>query len=202
MSCHAPTETQHYAYYSCMGWLRLERILVQFHACPSTIAALCLCQSHMGHLRGNWVKMALVIGLPIRRCRLKIPNLTQFTRSFNSSASIKRAIGRNDRYWYLIGGSLVAFTYAKWHRLGTVQAFNPKKIKVSERWKKIKYHIINTNNNNDDDDSRRRIRRQYRNEWVIFVSVIHIDWPNSFWVQWVFRVKRNTMREFDLCAKQ
>lgn len=77
--------------------------------------------------------MALLIGLPIRRCRLKIPNFTQLTRNYNTSTPINRTIGRRDKIWYFIGGSLIAIAYAKWYRTSPVQAFNPKKLKVSAK---------------------------------------------------------------------
>lgn len=132
----------------------------------------------MGRRAIEW-KMALVIGVPIRRCRLKILNFIQLTRNFNSSTPIKRTIGRNDKFWYLIGGSLVAFTYAKWHRTGNVQAFNPKKLKVSSQWKiKLKQKKKNE----------RQQQRQCTNKMSEYFEHKLYWLADSVRLQWMFRV--------------
>lgn len=76
-------------------------------------------------------KMAAAIALFIR-CRLKIRNLTQLTRSFSTTRQLNQKINNSGKFWFLISGGLLAFSYTKWQQLQTVYAFNPKKIKVRE----------------------------------------------------------------------
>lgn len=74
--------------------------------------------------------MATVVGSSFR-CRSKFINLAQFGRHYSTTRPINRSIKQNAKYLCLIGGGLLAFSYAKWAQYHTVQAFNPKKIRVS-----------------------------------------------------------------------
>lgn len=78
-------------------------------------------------------KMATVVGSSFR-CRTKLLNLTQFGRCYSTTNTINRTIKQNSKLFCIIGGGLVAFSYAKWTKSQTVYAaFNPKKIKVSSQ---------------------------------------------------------------------
>lgn len=76
------------------------------------------------------VKMASVIGSSFR-CRRFFSNFTQLSRNYSSANNCNRSLNKSAKYWCLIGGGLLAFSYVNWKKLDTVHAFNPKKIKVS-----------------------------------------------------------------------
>lgn len=82
--------------------------------------------------------MASVIGLPVRCSRLKIVNLKQLTRNFSANSTVNRKISSGRSYWlYLLGGGVCTGVYLQWQQSSMVTAFNPKKMKVSVRTKRI-----------------------------------------------------------------
>lgn len=94
------------------------------------LLAKSICQKRADTQRES-EKMATVVGSSFR-CRTKLLNLTQFGRCYSTTNTINRTIKQNSKLIYIIGGGLVAFSYAKWTKSQTVYAaFNPKKIKVS-----------------------------------------------------------------------
>lgn len=75
-------------------------------------------------------KMSRVTSL-VRYSRSKTLNISQFQRSYSNGFYRKLPTQNKAKYLAIIGGGLVAFSYAKYvQKLDVVHAFTPKKLKV------------------------------------------------------------------------
>lgn len=79
--------------------------------------------------------MATVSRLAIYCSRLKTGNFRKIAINYCTNRPNNPILYKSKKYWYyLIGGGILtgAFGVYKWQRLGSVSAYQPKKVKVSK----------------------------------------------------------------------